>query len=272
MDFRPRSESLDPERPPSVQTASPTRHPCPPYATEKSPEAVPEEEHGSLHSSMVKFEPVPRPSSCRESADVQSQARADAPDEKSSCCLQANESNVADHDLHESEAEQMMEEVKDRKYESAIAPGPRPNQPIHHQISDPEETENIEQPAASSLVSPPASSHDDVGKSPLPSQAELTPSTSSSRHSSRHPKQVRRYTPESGPARRTSSSAGETSAEKGALEDTGQPTIPTSPVFTTSRRQSRVDGVPDMVADEESLRLIKELQAEEHGLRRRRRS
>lgn len=238
----------------------------------ESREVIPQAEHGILNSSMVKFEPIPRPSSRRESTDVQSQTRADTPDENLSL-LQAKDSKIADHDMHEPEAELVIREITNGEYETDITPGPGPNQSIHHQISDPQESETIEQPAASSLVSPPASSHDDMGKSPLPSQAELTPSTSSSRHSSRHPKQVRRYTPESGPARRTSSSSvGEASAGKGAFGDTGQPVIPTSPVFSSSRRQSKGDGGPDIVADEESLKLIKELQAEEHGLRRRRRS
>lgn len=233
---------------------------------------IPQAEHGSLDSNIVKSEPIPRPASRGESADVQKQAKAETPDEKL-IFLQANGSNTADHDMHESEAEPMTEENTNSEHETAITPYPRPNQPINHQTSDPEESENVEQPAASSLVSPPASSHDDVGKSPLLSPAELTPSTSSSRHSSRHPKQARRYTPESGSARRaSSSSAGEASAGKGAFGDTGQPTVPASPVFSSSRRQSKVDGVSDIAADEESLKLIKELQAEEHGLRRRRRS
>ena len=263
----PRSDSLDPDRPPPAQVASLTH---PPQVAENCSEAISMTEQNSSHSTMVKSEPVPLTSSCRESADVQFQARADAPDDKSSCLLPST-LEVADHD---SETEQLIEETQDGEYETAIAPGTRQNQPVHHQFSDEEETDNQEQPAASSLVSPPASSHDDIGKSPLPSQAELTPSTSSSRHSSRNPKQVRRYPPESGPARRTSSSSvGEAVAGKSALGDTAHSTIQTSPVYAMSRRESRTDGgLPDIVADEESLKLIKELQAEEHGLRRRRRS
>lgn len=229
-------------------------------------------DHGSLNSNLVKSEPIPRPASPLEPTDVQNQTRAETPDEKLKF-LRANDSNMADHDIHNSKAEPMVEEIKNGEYETASTSDLRPIQPADHQSSDPEESENIEPPAASSLVSPPASSHDDMGKSPPPSQAELTPSTSSSRHSSRHLKQARRYTPESGPARRTSSSsAGEANAGKDAFGDTGQPTVPTSPAFSASRRHSKVDGVPDVIADEESLKLIKELQAEEHGLRRRRRS
>lgn len=271
MELCPRSESFGLERPPSVKAASPACHPHSPVVIKKSPEAFLLAEHGSLNSNMVGFEPFPRPSSRRESADVQPQPRTDTPDEKSSFS-QANDSNITEHNLPESEAEPSVE-IQKGEYETDITPGPRPTHPINHQISDPEGSENIEQPAASSLVSPPASLHDDMGKSPLLSQAELTPSTSSSRHSSRQPKQARRYTPESGPARRTSSSsAGEANAVKGTFGDTGPPRMPTSPVFSSSRRQSKVEGVPDAVADEESLKLIKELQAEEHGLRRRRRS
>lgn len=238
----------------------------------RSPQVLLPVDHELLNLNLVKSEPIPHPASHPEPTDVQSQTRAETPDEKLKF-LGGNDSDMVDHGVHDSKAEPMVGEIKNGEYETASTPGLKPIQPINRQSSDPEESEIIEQPAASSLVSPPASSHDDMGKSPPPSQAELTPSTSSSRHSSRHPKQIRRYTPESGSARRTSSSsAGEANAEKSALGDTGQPTIPTSPAFSASRRHSKADGGPDVIADEESLKLIKELQAEEHGLRRRRRS
>ncbi len=269
MNISPRSESFEPERPSSAQAPSPC---CLPHEIENSPEASPEIDHSSLQSTTLKSEAVPRPSSCRESADVQSHSRADAPDEKSSCVI-AHTSNIADDELHQSEPGKLVEDMEGGKCECATIPDPKQEQPVHHETSDPEENENLGHPAASSLVSPPASSHDDIDKSPMPSQAELTPSTSSSRHSSRHPKQVRRYTPESGPARRTSSSsAGDAIFGKAAPVTVDPSTVPTSPVFAMSRREPRIDGGPETVADEESLRLIKELQAEEHGLRRRRRS
>ena len=238
----------------------------------RSPQILLHRDHELLNSNLVKSEPIPQPSSRPEPTDVRNQKRAETPDEKLRFS-QANHSNMINHDMHDSKAEPMVGEIKNGECETASTPGLRPIQPSNHQSSDPEESENIEQPAALSLVSPPASSHDDMGKSPPPSQAELTPSTSSSRHSSRHLKQVRRYTPESGSARRTSSSsAGEANTGKSAFGDTGQPTVPTSPAFSASRRHSKADGGPDVIADEESLKLIKELQAEEHGLRRRRRS
>jgi hypothetical protein len=192
-------------------------------------------------------------------------------DEKSGCVL-AQARKMADHDLHDSDVTQLIEGMEVVDGENSNPALPIQTQLVDHHISDPE-LDNLEQPAASSLVSPPASSHDDNGKSPPPPQIELTPSTSSSRHSSRHPKQVQRYTPESGPARRTSnSSAGEANAGKSASAAKVQLAVQTSPVVAVSRRENRIDGIQEIVADEESLKLIKELQAEEHGLRRRRRS
>ena len=102
-------------------------------------------------------------------------------------------------------------------------------------------------PPAASLVSPPASTHTDNESTPP------APSSSSSvkdfRQSSRQAnKTAQRYTPESGPARRASTTslrslAGLETAKKGRKESWGE--------------------------DEESLALIRSLQAEEYGLRRR---
>ncbi|KAL9595827.1 MAG: hypothetical protein Q9219_006204 [cf. Caloplaca sp. 3 TL-2023] len=118
----------------------------------------------------------------------------------------------------------------------------------------------FEQPAASSLVSPPASSHDGY-EQPTPTvDPRATCSGSSSRHSSRHPMQTQRFTPESGPARRNSSSS--------IIVDTRvfevkSPSISPLSINSAQRLSS------DTVADEESLRLIRALQAEDYGLRRR---
>ena len=116
-------------------------------------------------------------------------------------------------------------------------------------------------PPAASLVSPPASSHDDAGISPINAHAGWKSSTISSRHSSSQPKHMQRYTPESGSMRRASSSSyGET-----AQETVTSPVIADLPLdqISNPRRCSEI------IADEESMRLIKELQAEEYGLRRR---
>lgn len=133
-----------------------------------------------------------------------------------------------------------------------------------------EQSSSIEQPAAS-LVSPPASTHEDAEKSPSVSQrSNLTPCTTSSRHSSRHPKQVQRYTPESGPARRAStSSVGEAVASKSDTTGTKLSCVRLEVEAPRAQRGVKNDISPDVVADEESLKLIKELQAQEHGLRRR---
>lgn len=111
------------------------------------------------------------------------------------------------------------------------------------------------EPLTSSLVSPPASSHDDAGVSPTNVHPGWTPSTS--RHSSSQPKQMQRYTPESGSMRRASSSSYGENAQKTA-----------SPVRAdlSSDQTSKARIGSDNIADEESMRLIKELQAEEYGL------
>ncbi|KAL8720993.1 MAG: hypothetical protein Q9225_002233 [Loekoesia sp. 1 TL-2023] len=127
----------------------------------------------------------------------------------------------------------------------------------------------FEKPPASSLVSPPASSHDE-SEQPIPAaDPKATSSGFSSRHSSRHPMQTQRFTPESGPARRDSSSSivvDATSAEAVKSPSTspvsGQ--TPDSP-----QKRTRVRLGSDFEADEESLKLIKALQAEDYGLRRR---
>lgn len=117
------------------------------------------------------------------------------------------------------------------------------------------------EPPASSLVSPPASSHDDAGTSPIDGHAGWKSSIISSRHSSTQPKQMQRYTPESGSMRRASSSSyGENGHEKAA-----------SPVTAdlSSDQKPKMSIESEDMADEESMRLIKELQAEEYGLRKR---
>ena len=126
----------------------------------------------------------------------------------------------------------------------------------------------FEQPAASSLVSPPASSHDEAEQLLSNLDPNLAPSASSSRHSSQHPKQTQRYTPESGPIRRDSSSSTNPPPHVGTPSRAASPpTIGRAP----DSAQKRVKAPPgfETVTDEESLRLIKELQAEEYGLRRR---
>ena len=142
---------------------------------------------------------------------------------------------------------------------------------------------------AASLVSPPASSHADASRTPP------SPSAISSRHSSRHPKQMQRYTPESGPRRDSSSSVDELSTTKDSkrANSAASEVMETSPLTTisTTGEDERRGEVPkstphddepkseptgrkskgsiDGVADEDSLRLIKELQAQDYGLRRR---
>ena len=187
-----------------------------------------------------------------------------------------------------------------------------------------ETRESYEQPA-SSLVSPPASTSDDAGHSPPAGNGTWTPSISSSRQSSRQPKQIhlqQRNTPESGLVRRASTSSyGEITGQKEVgnetsptvtepsssdqqpshqrpdAETTAEPTVSQSQYRRNSSGQlAQIPNVPPNLRssapptqhpkrspvvrspsvnerstqeDEESLKLIKELQAQDYGLRRR---
>jgi len=133
---------------------------------------------------------------------------------------------------------------------------------------------------AASLVSPPASEHQNAGNIPP------SPPTTSSRHSSHHPKQ-QRYTPETASRRASTSStndaaeASESGRASSGPTTGGKEVSPMTTISTTgddekkeiglesSAEKRKPRGSMDGIADEESLRLIKELQAEEYGLRRR---
>lgn len=155
---------------------------------------------------------------------------------------------------------------RDMKLEVKFIPNPHePNQ-------------TFPQPPASSFISPPASAYTDAEGSPPAPHASTTPSTLSSRHSSRQPKQVQRYTPESGSARRASSSTADgmtgwrTSTSTAGGATIGKSASPAVGAVTAasaregSHKRSKPFIGPD---DEDSMRLIKELQAQEYGLRRR---
>lgn len=106
-------------------------------------------------------------------------------------------------------------------------------------------------PGSFSLASPPPSAHEVLDESPKASEGLPSPGTSEFL-----PRDFQTYTPESGSVRRTShSSTGEASAEKDKV--------------TNSIKKPRIRGLSSQTADEESLRLIKELQAQDLGLRRR---
>ncbi|KAL8840925.1 MAG: hypothetical protein Q9170_001118 [Blastenia crenularia] len=127
---------------------------------------------------------------------------------------------------------------------------------------------SFERPAASSLVSPPASSHDDSEQPALAVDQNFTDSGSSSRQSSRYPMHNQRFTPDSGPARRDSSIS--VAIEAPSVEIKSPSTSPASVQAPDSaEKRMRVRLGSEIEADEESLRLIKALQAEDYGLRRR---
>ena len=124
---------------------------------------------------------------------------------------------------------------------------------------------DCEKPPAFSLVSPPASSHDDMGHSPGGPEATYTTSPFPSRQGSQQPNEhLQRYTPESGTIRRASHSSYEDgSSEKETLTTADK-------AYSPAQKKDRTNSVAH--TDDESLRLIKELQAQDLGLRRRGRS
>ena len=128
-------------------------------------------------------------------------------------------------------------------------------------------SQNFPQPPASSLVSPPASAHTDAEQTPPAATRpkNMTPSAtaSSSRQSSRPAKTVQRYTPESGSPRREST----ISHERGSGSPTVVGGMMTGSASVQKRTKSRMGS--EIEADEESMRLIRELQAQDMGLRRR---
>ena len=133
------------------------------------------------------------------------------------------------------------------------------------------ETALISQSLTSSLVSPPDSTHAGSERTP-PTTSKLkriTPPTTgaSSRDSSRPANPVKlpsRFTPESGTVRRPS-----TSSTGGAFSrESTSPTM-SVPLSATSQKRNKSRMSSDIDVDEESLKLIKELQAEDRGLRKR---
>ena len=131
------------------------------------------------------------------------------------------------------------------------------------------------QPSAAALVSPPASHSDAERTPPAPSKAQnnITPyaTSSSSRHSSHTAKNGQRYTPESGPARRASSSSA--IVERPKLRDSGSPAANAAargtPLVEGSGQKKKSRMSSEFEGDEESMRLIEELRAQDLGLRRR---
>lgn len=186
-----------------------------------------------------------------------------------------------------------------------------PPSPLKYEI--PPEYSLGSQPAASSLVSPPESTHTDTERTPpavvaLSTSTETakattttpsalsTVSSNTSRQSSRRAKTIQRYTPESGTVRRASSGSIPAQIYTGSISGSslsdglsmsGSPILQSYPATPTTgkRRGSFLEnngnkrrgssallsmaGSPTTAEDEESLRLIRELQAQDYGLRRR---
>ncbi|KAL1982972.1 hypothetical protein VTN96DRAFT_587 [Rasamsonia emersonii] len=155
---------------------------------------------------------------------------------------------------------------------------------------------------ASSLVSPPTSlagekddspeqGNEETRKSVEGEQDALHTPTSSSRHSSRQPRQVDRYVPEVVPPKATNKSSARNTSTSGtksssAKKSVSRPTSShakksaspahdkksgssTSPRAPHSKSAKQPHGFAESETDLESLRLIRELQEQEFGLRKR---
>ena len=177
-------------------------------------------------------------------------------DEQASVSSNFQQSISPSTELHAGDTKELLDTVADQWQITGSCPAPD----IDVGTATLESSESFE-PPASSLVSPPASSHDDAGISLINAHAGWESSTISSRHSSSQPKQMQRYTPESGSMRRASSSSyGEN------LQEQPGPSILAE---LSSDQKPKVKAISENMADEDSMKLIKELQAEEYGLRRR---
>lgn len=150
---------------------------------------------------------------------------------------------------------------------SAIATSPLVEMKMELRFDEPRLASDVQlsQQMPSSLASPPESTDTYAGLSPRTSKvnAGMTPpaTASSSRHSSHPVHQTQQYSPESGGTRRAST----ISIGEAVLHVGGSPSLSTS----LARRGSNRGRGSTAEADEDSLRLIKELTAQEMGLRRR---
>jgi hypothetical protein len=120
----------------------------------------------------------------------------------------------------------------------------------------------------SALVSPPDSSHTDAETSPSSSKAQQTPSNSTSRRSSEQPKRPQRYTPESGIARRASSST-QGALASGKAHHRGSVYLQRLRGLEQGEARQGSSQFREASADGESLKLIRELAAQDLGLRKR---
>ncbi|KAL8874145.1 MAG: hypothetical protein Q9174_000483 [Haloplaca sp. 1 TL-2023] len=221
--------------------------------------AMPKSDEGLASNT---HQPSPPPHD-QESASIQSQDPVGATQSEALATMHPSSHGVAFQPNH---------------HPTTAAPAP---DGLEHQFSPPVQQVETrsndfdQQPAASSLASPPPSSHDDYEQRPAqgPADSKTVYSSSSSRQSSRHAtiQAAQRFTPESAPTRRdSSSSAAGAIVDTSLVIETRTPST-TSPTAITGSGQKKMKVRPgsDIEADEESWLLIKQLQAEEYGLRRR---
>jgi F-box and leucine-rich repeat protein 10/11 len=258
---RPRpNEDGGPNKKPRPEGSGPTKAPAPDQEPDQEPELEPEPE------------PEPEPE-----APVQDMVASLPPNKVQSPPAEAPGSN---------ERNQSYESPSTVKLDGGAAARPIvPSEP------------------ATSLVSPPTSLVGEMEVSPDPAPGDLRPSlerepeaehtlhtpTSSSRHSSRQPRQVDRYVPEA-PAPKTakpasihrSSSAATTANPPARKKSMSRPTsshaiksvspaLDKKPAATQPSKGVKRDrtSFAESEADAESLRLIRELQEQDFGLRRR---
>ena len=207
------------------------------------------------------------------------------PDQESSGCAETRTEDFAPLAVQEQDGN----ETQTNAGSSSESPRPEtmqqtsvaPVEPLKHEMPiQLESSGSFGQPAASCLVSPPASSHEDSEQPHQTENPKPIYSGSSSRHSSRHG-QTQRFTPESGPARRESSSSSSSAAMVNTLaaEDKPSNTSSLSPILSeqqavdsAQQKRMKARAHSDTVPDEESFKLIRALQAEDYGLRRRKKS
>ncbi|KAI4283589.1 MAG: hypothetical protein L6R38_002073 [Xanthoria sp. 2 TBL-2021] len=262
---------------PHMNPAPPTSLLLPSGAEENAPTAVIRE---GIHTVHAKAD-------CRLPSDVIQEPQASlqlnnavdsVPDPRSSNCTRIMAEDLTPPSIREQDASELqtnaVRSIESPKRDAMQQTSVTPINVLKHEMPSVqlESSDSFGQPAASSLVSPPASSHEDSEQPNPVGEPKRTYSGSSSRHSSRH-RQTQRFTPESGPTRRDSSSS--VVVNTPAVEDkwsSTSPSVSSGQALDAAQTQSKARLQSETLADEESLKLIRALQAQDYGLRRRSRA
>ncbi|KAL8659498.1 MAG: hypothetical protein Q9226_000391 [Calogaya cf. arnoldii] len=260
-----------------MNPAPPTSLHPPPGAQEIAPTAITEVDIGTEH--VAASSRLPSDATQEQQASFRLHDAVDPiPDRRSSSCTRTMTEDLKPLSIREQDVGELQANpegsIECPKGDTMQQTTVTPIDALKHEMTplQLESNASFGQPAASSLVSPPASSHEDSEQPNTAGEPKRTYSGSSSRHSSQH-RQTQRFTPESGPTRRDSSSSAVVNTP--VVEDkwsSTSPSVSTAQALDAAQKQSKARLQSDTLADEESLKLIRALQAQDYGLRRRSRA